>query len=151
MTGDERHASGHDLASRNARRDQRSRRTSPGATPAAAQTPVSSASDRASTSAATASSQPAPERGDNAVVKMSAIIQQVTGLNKKLKQDGFLGKGTVAVTSVECKTPSLNAVPDECTIYLDRRLTLGAVMLFQKQQFQGGSFVSALQTAEINS
>jgi len=67
----------------------------------------------------------APERGDNAVVKMSSIIQQITDLNKKLKKDKFLGKGTVVVTSVECKTPSLNAVPDECTIYLDRRLTVG--------------------------
>ncbi len=67
----------------------------------------------------------APERGDNAVVKMSAIIRQITDLNKKLKKDKFLGRGTVAVTSVECKTPSLNAVPDECTIYLDRRLTVG--------------------------
>mgnify|MGYP001019714073 CR=1 FL=1 len=70
----------------------------------------------------------APERGDNAVVKMSEIIQQITALNKKLRQDKFLGKGTVAVTSVECKTPSLNAVPDECTIYLDRRLTLGETL-----------------------
>jgi putative selenium metabolism hydrolase len=70
----------------------------------------------------------APERGDNAVVKMSEIIQQITALNKKLKNDKFLGKGTVAVTSVECKTPSLNAVPDECTIYLDRRLTLGETL-----------------------
>lgn len=67
----------------------------------------------------------APERGENAVVKMSVIIQQITDLNKKLKKDKFLGKGTVVVTSVECKTPSLNAVPDECTIYLDRRLTVG--------------------------
>lgn len=70
----------------------------------------------------------APERGDNAVVKMSDIIRQITELNKKLKKDKFLGKGTVAVTSVECKTPSLNAVPDECTIYLDRRLTLGETL-----------------------
>ncbi len=70
----------------------------------------------------------APERGDNAVVKMSEIIQQITALNKKLKNDKFLGKGTVAVTSVECKTPSLNAVPDECTVYLDRRLTLGETL-----------------------
>ncbi|HOW88790.1 MAG TPA: YgeY family selenium metabolism-linked hydrolase [Elusimicrobiales bacterium] len=70
----------------------------------------------------------APERGDNAVVKMSAIIQQITELDKRLKKDRFLGKGTVAVTSVECKTPSLNAVPDECTIYLDRRLTAGETL-----------------------
>ena len=70
----------------------------------------------------------APERGDNAVVKMAAIIEQITALNPKLKKDKFLGKGTVVVTSVDCKTPSLNAVPDECTIYLDRRLTLGETL-----------------------
>ena len=39
--------------------------------------------------------------------------------------DDFLGKGTVAVTSIECDTGSLNTVPDRCRIYLDRRLTNG--------------------------
>ena len=70
----------------------------------------------------------APERGDNAVVKMSPVIEEITALNRRLKSDGFLGKGTVAVTCVECKTPSLNAVPDECTAYLDRRLTIGETL-----------------------
>jgi putative selenium metabolism hydrolase len=70
----------------------------------------------------------APERGDNAVVKMSDIVKEITALNAKLKDDKFLGKGTVAVTCIECKTPSLNAVPDECTVYLDRRLTKGETM-----------------------
>lgn len=67
----------------------------------------------------------APERGDNALTKMSEIIHDIDRLNRKLKKDNFLGKGTVAVTYIECKTPSLNAVPDEATIYLDRRLTKG--------------------------
>jgi len=67
----------------------------------------------------------APERGINAVVNMTDVIKEVTSLNKRLKKDKFLGKGTIVVTKVECKTPSLNAVPDECTIYLDRRLTVG--------------------------
>jgi putative selenium metabolism hydrolase len=67
----------------------------------------------------------APERGINAVVNMADIAKDVTELNKRLKKDKFLGKGTVAVTKIECQTPSLNAVPDECTIYLDRRLTAG--------------------------
>ncbi len=70
----------------------------------------------------------APERGDNAVIKMTQVAQEITALNKKLKKDKFLGKGTVAVTSIECKTPSLNAVPDECTVYLDRRLTVGETL-----------------------
>ena len=70
----------------------------------------------------------APERGDNAVVKMSDIVKEITALNKKLKYDKFIGKGTVAVTCIECKTPSYNAVPDECTVYLDRRLTIGETL-----------------------
>ncbi len=70
----------------------------------------------------------APERGDNAVIKMTAIAQEITALNKKLKKDKFLGKGTVAVTSIDCKTPSLNAIPDECAVYLDRRLTIGETL-----------------------
>ncbi len=67
----------------------------------------------------------APERGDNALLKMSYIIQEITELNNRLKIDPFLGKGTITVTYQEVKTPSLNAVPDEATIYLDRRLTKG--------------------------
>jgi len=67
----------------------------------------------------------APERGDNPIYKMTPLIQQIEELNGRLRDDPFLGKGTVAVTKIECQTPSLNAVPDSCTIYLDRRLTAG--------------------------
>jgi putative selenium metabolism hydrolase len=67
----------------------------------------------------------APERGDNPVYKMTPLIQEIEALNQRLKDDAFLGKGSVAVTKIECQTPSLNAVPDSCTIYLDRRLTVG--------------------------
>jgi putative selenium metabolism hydrolase len=67
----------------------------------------------------------APERGDNAVAAMAPIVLDVTELNDRLAQDDFLGKGTVAVTKIECETASLNAIPDSCTIFLDRRLTAG--------------------------
>jgi putative selenium metabolism hydrolase len=67
----------------------------------------------------------APERGVNAVYRMAPIIQQIEALNERLAVDSFLGKGTVVVSKVEVLTPSLNAVPDGCTIYLDRRLTIG--------------------------
>ena len=70
----------------------------------------------------------APERGDNAVVAMAPIIGEVTALNDRLADDPFLGAGTVAVTKIECETPSLNAIPDRCTIYLDRRLTAGETL-----------------------
>lgn len=67
----------------------------------------------------------APERGENAIYKMAPIINAIENLNKKLKDDPFLGKGSIALTKIECKTASLNSIPDECTIYLDRRLTAG--------------------------
>ncbi len=65
------------------------------------------------------------ERGVNAVYKMAPVIADVEALNARLPHDEFLGKGTVTVSYVDCKTPSFNAVPDECRIVLDRRLTAG--------------------------
>jgi putative selenium metabolism hydrolase len=67
----------------------------------------------------------APERGDNAIYRMAPIVAQIEELNERLAADAFLGKGTVVVSKIEAQTPSLNAVPDGCTIYLDRRLTVG--------------------------
>ncbi|MCX7918092.1 MAG: YgeY family selenium metabolism-linked hydrolase [bacterium] len=67
----------------------------------------------------------APERGVNAIYQMTPIIQGIEKLNRRLKSDKFLGKGTVVVTKIECQTASINAVPNQCTIYLDRRLTIG--------------------------
>jgi putative selenium metabolism hydrolase len=67
----------------------------------------------------------APERGVNAVYRMAPIIGQIEALNERLAVDPFLGKGTVVVSKVDVQTPSLNAVPDGCTIFLDRRLTIG--------------------------
>ncbi len=67
----------------------------------------------------------APERGVNAICKMMPIVAGIEELNGRLKDDPFLGRGTIAVTSIECKAGSLNVVPDECTIYVDRRMTVG--------------------------
>lgn len=67
----------------------------------------------------------APERGDNAIYKMTKLITEIEQLNTKLKNDPFLGKGTCAVTHISCETPSLCAVPDGCRIHIDRRLTHG--------------------------
>ncbi len=67
----------------------------------------------------------APERGINAIYKMGRIIAEIERLNERLTEDSFLGKGTIAVTQIFFKSPSQNAVADECTIQLDRRLTAG--------------------------
>nr|WP_197073357.1 MULTISPECIES: YgeY family selenium metabolism-linked hydrolase [unclassified Marinitoga] len=67
----------------------------------------------------------APERGDNAIYKMAKIINEIEKLNENLHYDPFLGKGTIVVSQIFFKSPSHNAVPDECVIHIDRRLTAG--------------------------
>jgi putative selenium metabolism hydrolase len=67
----------------------------------------------------------APERGVNPIYKATRIIQEVEALNARLRQDAFLGKGTVTVTDIRALTPSLCAVPSSATFHLDRRLTAG--------------------------
>lgn len=63
--------------------------------------------------------------GDNAVYKMLPVIAGVEKLNDRLHTDAFLGQGRITVSKIECQTPSINAVPDECTVTIDRRLTFG--------------------------
>jgi putative selenium metabolism hydrolase len=67
----------------------------------------------------------APERGDNAIYKMAEIISEIKNLNEKLKDDSFLGKGTLAVSQIYFNSPSRCAVADMCAISIDRRLTDG--------------------------
>lgn len=67
----------------------------------------------------------APERGKNAIYMMSKIANEIEKLNENLTDDEFLGKGTVTISYIDCKTPSLCAVPNEAYIHLDRRLTRG--------------------------
>lgn len=67
----------------------------------------------------------APERGDNAIYKISKIALEIEKLHDRLKNDAFLGKGSVAVTQVFFSSPSQCAVPDAASIQLDRRLTYG--------------------------
>jgi len=67
----------------------------------------------------------APERGDNAIYKMAPILLELQELNKHLKYDEFLGKGTLTVSQIFFKSPSACSVADECSITIDRRLTVG--------------------------
>jgi putative selenium metabolism hydrolase len=67
----------------------------------------------------------APERGDNPIYKMCRLVEEVEKLNTRLRDDAFLGKGTIAVTEIRSLSPSLCAVPGACSIHLDRRLTAG--------------------------
>jgi putative selenium metabolism hydrolase len=67
----------------------------------------------------------APERGVNAVYAAADAVREIRDLNGRLREDEFLGRGSVAVTRIESNSPSLCSVPDRCTIHLDRRLTRG--------------------------
>ncbi len=70
----------------------------------------------------------APERGDNPIYKIVPLIAQIEELNTRLRDDAFLGKGTIAVTEIRSMSPSLCAVPGACSIHLDRRLTAGETL-----------------------
>lgn len=65
----------------------------------------------------------APEKGINAVYEMAEIITRVEALNRKLQATP--GAGTIVLSHISCVTASLNAVPSQCEIYLDRRLRPG--------------------------
>jgi putative selenium metabolism hydrolase len=65
--------------------------------------------------------------GDNAVYKMMAIITQIRELDRRMRfgmgHHPVQGFPSIAVTDVSARTASLNAVPDQFTIYIDRRIT----------------------------
>jgi putative selenium metabolism hydrolase len=66
--------------------------------------------------------------GDNAVYKMMNIISNIRELDRRLRLgmgfDTLLGRPSIAVTDASVQTASINAVPDQFIIYIDRRITL---------------------------
>ena len=66
-----------------------------------------------------------PELGENAIYKMTPVIQDIERLNRELSSDSELGKGSIVVTDIRSSAPSLCAVPDSATIHMDRRVTVG--------------------------
>ena len=67
----------------------------------------------------------APERGKNAIYMASKVALEIEKLNERLKYDEFLGRGSVTISEIISKSPSLCAVSDFARIHLDRRLTWG--------------------------
>ncbi|MBN8617414.1 MAG: YgeY family selenium metabolism-linked hydrolase [Anaerolineae bacterium] len=63
--------------------------------------------------------------GDNAIYKLLPVIDAISKLEPELGDDPFLGHGRITVTDMHVKTPSINAVPNEALIYIDRRITFG--------------------------
>jgi putative selenium metabolism hydrolase len=66
--------------------------------------------------------------GDNAVYKMISIINLIRELDRRMRfgqgSHPVQGHPSIVVTDVEARTASLNAVPNEFKIFIDRRITL---------------------------
>jgi putative selenium metabolism hydrolase len=74
--------------------------------------------------------------GDNAVYKLLPVIAGIRDLEPKLGDHPFLGHGKITVSDMTVKTPSINAVPDEATIFIDRRMTFGETKEAVKKQVE---------------
>lgn len=65
--------------------------------------------------------------GDNAVYKMMSIITQIRELDRRFRfgmgSHPIQGHPSIAVTDLKVRTASINAVPDQFTIFIDRRIT----------------------------
>lgn len=66
----------------------------------------------------------APEKGVNAIYEMAEIIRRVEKTNLDLMEKPG-PRGTLVMSEISSSTVSLNAVPYECQVYLDRRMALG--------------------------
>ncbi|NLG98120.1 MAG: YgeY family selenium metabolism-linked hydrolase [Chloroflexi bacterium] len=63
--------------------------------------------------------------GDNAIYKLLPIIAGIRDLEPQLGDHDFLGHGKITVSDMKVSTASINAVPDEAVIFIDRRMTFG--------------------------
>ena len=91
----------------------------------------------------------APERGDNAIYKISRIALEIEKLHERLITDPFLGKGSVCVSQVFFTGPSQCAVPDSACVNLDRRLTLGETKASAVAEVQDACVRAGYPDAEV--
>jgi len=66
-----------------------------------------------------------PDLGSNAISRAARVIFGVDMMASTAVNDPFLGSGTAAITQIESHAASRNAIPAQCDLYVDRRLTLG--------------------------
>jgi len=75
----------------------------------------------------------APEKGVNAVYEMAEIIQRVEKTNAEVMQKEG-SKRSIALSKISSTSVSINAIPSECEIYLDRRIAPGETEAAIKQE-----------------
>ncbi len=97
----------------------------------------------------------APELGENALYAASKVIFGVDLLASQLGEDPKLGRGSIAVTGIDCPSSSRNMVPDHCELIIDRRLTLGETreraiseirQILEREGVRGEVFVAERET-----
>ncbi len=76
------------------------------------------------------------QQGINAIYKMARIVSEIERLDAQLPPVEPLGKGSITVSDISSKAPSLCSVPDYCRIHIDRRLTVGEDQDTVLQQLQ---------------
>ena len=77
------------------------------------------------------------QTGINAIYKMSKIVDRIEKLDHELPVVEPLGKGSITVSDISSKGPSLCSVPDYCRIHIDRRMTLNESKETVLQQLRG--------------
>ena len=90
--------------------------------------------------------------GDNAIYKLIPVIAGIRDLEPKLGDHPFLGHGKITVSDMKVQTPSINAVPDEAVIYIDRRMTFGETKEEVKKQVEDlipAEFKSSVKVEEL--
>lgn len=66
-----------------------------------------------------------PQKGKNAIYEMAEIIQRAERLNERLMKAAQQPGPTLVLSQITSVSASLNAVPSECAVYLDRRMAVG--------------------------
>ncbi|HWS23400.1 MAG TPA: YgeY family selenium metabolism-linked hydrolase [Anaerolineales bacterium] len=90
--------------------------------------------------------------GDNAIYKLIPVLAGIRDLEPKLGDHPFLGHGKITVSDMKVQTPSINAVPDEAVIYIDRRMTFGETKEEVKKQVEDlipAEFKSSVKVEEL--
>ena len=75
--------------------------------------------------------------GENAIYKLIPVIAAIRDLEPQLGDHPFLGHGKITVSDMHVRTASINAVPDEAYIFIDRRLTFGESKDSAVEQIRG--------------
>jgi len=74
--------------------------------------------------------------GDNPIYKLLPVMERISRLEPEFRDDPFLGDGRITVTDIHVDTPSINAVPNHATCFVDRRLTFGEDPYEELQRIQ---------------